>query len=93
MDEIWDYIITDLQNPIAATNVVDGIMDTIDQLEDFAESGAPLSSIANVETDYRFLASGNHLIFYRTSGNEVYVDRVLYGRRDFLRILFEETIS
>ena len=41
-----------------------------------------------MESDYRFLVSGNYLSFYRTYGNEVYVDRILYARRDYMRILF-----
>ena len=53
--------------------------------------GASLSSITDVESDYRFLATGNYLTFYRVYGNDVYVDRVLYGRRDYLRILFGDT--
>ena len=44
--------------------------------------------MADVESDYRFLVSGNYLAFYRAYGNTVYVDRILYGRRDYLRILF-----
>ena len=88
LDEIWDYIVSELQNLSAAERIVNSIMDAVDQLGDFAEVGAPLSSIANVESDYRFLVTGNYLTFYRVYGNEVYVDRVLYGRRDYLRILF-----
>jgi len=88
LNEIWDYIVTELQNPTAAERVVNGIMDIVDQLEDFAEIGAPLSSITDVDNDYRFLVSSSYLVFYRTSGRDVYVDRILYGRRDYLRILF-----
>lgn len=88
MDEIWDYIVSELQNLSAAERIVNSIMDAVDQLEDFAELGAPLSSIAAIDTDYRVLVNGNYLTFYRVSGSDVYVDRVLYGRRDYLRILF-----
>ena len=28
------------------------------------------------------------MIFYRVTGKDVFIDRVLYGRRDYLRILF-----
>ncbi len=91
MDEIWDYIALDLQNPLAAQRVIDGILDAVDLLENFAESGAPLSSITDVETDYRFLVSGHYLVFYRVGNGVVYVDRVLYGRRDYLRLLFGDT--
>ncbi|MGI6404034.1 MAG: type II toxin-antitoxin system RelE/ParE family toxin [Oscillospiraceae bacterium] len=93
LDEIWDYIATELQNPPAAVRIVNAIMDSVDQLIDFAEMGAPLSSIANVESDYRFLVHGNYLTFYRVQGDEVYVDRVLYGRRDYLRILFGDVLE
>ena len=88
LDEIWDYIVSELQNRSAAERTVNRIMDAVDQLEDFAEIGAPLSSIADVESDYRVLVTGNYLTFYRVHEKEVYVDRILYGRRDYLRILF-----
>ena len=50
--------------------------------------GASLSSIADVESDYRFLTLDRVFTFYRVLDNDVYVDRVLYGHRDYLRILF-----
>ena len=91
LDDIWDYIVTDLCNASAAERVVNDILDVVEQLENFSEMGALLTSIANVDSDYRFLVSGNYLIFYRVSGMDVYVDRILYGRRDYLRILFGDT--
>lgn len=93
LEEIWDYIATELQNSSAAVRIVSAIMDSVDQLADFAEMGAPLSSIVNVESDYRFLVNGNYLTFYRVHGDEVYVDRILYGRRDYLRILFGDILE
>ena len=62
-----------------------------EELENPALAGAPLSSVADVESDYRFLVSGNYMVFYRAYGNTVYVDRVLYGRRDYMRVLFGDT--
>lgn len=88
LDEIWDYIAFDLENPAAAAGTVERIMDAIGKLADFPEAGAPLRSVADVDSGYRFLVCGNYLAFYRVEGNEVYIDRVLYGRRDYLRILF-----
>ena len=93
LDDIWDYIVTDLCNASAAERVVNDILDVVEQLENFSEMGALLASIANVDSDYRFIVSGNYLIFYRVSGMDVYVDRILYGRRDYLRILFGDTQS
>lgn len=89
--EIWDYIASELQNISAAERVVTVILNAVQQLEDFAELGAPLSSVADVEGGFRFLVTGNYLTFYRIESGEVYIDRILYGRRDYLRILFGNT--
>ena len=90
LDEIWEYITFELCNPQAAENTINKIMDTVDELENFSEIGSLLSSVADIESDYLFLTSGNYMVFYRVNGQDVYVDRVLYGRRDYLRTLFPD---
>ncbi len=92
MDDILDYIVLELQNRSAAERVIDRIMDAVDQLKSFAELGTPLSSIVDVGTDYRFLVSGNYMVFYRVQGREVYIDRVLYGRSDYMSVLFKDLL-
>ena len=87
LDDIWDYILADLRNSDAAERMVSRIMDAVEQLADFPSIGAPLSSIADTDTDYRFLVTESYMTFYRVLGNDVYIDRILYGRRDYLRIL------
>lgn len=52
--------------------------------------GAPLSSIVDIQTDYRFLVCANYLIFYRYENRIVFVSRVLYARRNYMRILFRD---
>ena len=84
------YITNELCNEQAAVNTIARIMDRIRRLAAFPEMGAPLSSIVDFETDYRFLACGNYTAFYRFENQTVYIARVLYGRRDFMRILFGE---
>lgn len=92
LDDIWDYIVSELQNRSAAEHVVDRIMDAVDQLKNFAEMGTPLSSIADVGTDYRFLVSGNYMVFYRVQDSDVYIDRVLYGLSDYMSALFKDLL-
>ncbi len=89
LDEIWIYIFEELQNPTAAKNTVDRILDTTEKLKEFSGLGPYLSSITDVESDYRFLVCGNYLAFYRVKGTKVSIDRILYGRRNYLRILFD----
>ena len=92
LDDIWDYIVSELQNRSAAERVIDCIIDAVDPLKNFAEMGTPLSSIAEIGTDYRFLVSGNYMVFYRVQGNDVYIDRVLYGRSDYMSGLFKDLL-
>lgn len=88
--DIKDYITMELENPQAALSTVNKITTTMRLLRHQALLGAPLSSIAQAESDVRFLKSGNYLIFYRASGSDVFIDRVLYARRDYLRILLNQ---
>jgi len=52
--------------------------------------GVRLSSIVNIVTEYRYLICANYMAFYRIEGNDVYIIRVLYGRRDYDKVLFDE---
>ena len=88
--EIKTYIEEELLNPDAALSTVGRITRSLRILQTHAEAGALLSSIADVESNYRFLVIGHYLSFYRTLGNEVYIDRILYARRDYMRVLFED---
>lgn len=83
------YITDELCSEAAAINTIAKITKNIRMLSDFPEAGAPLSSTVNMDTDYRFLVCGNYTAFYRFEENTVYIVRVLYGRRDFMRILFD----
>jgi len=93
LEEIGDYIEKTLKSPSAALNTVNRIQDAVDMLADFPLIGSPLSSILKRATDYRFLVCGNFLVFYRPQTDSVYIDRVLYGRRDYMTILFRETLE
>lgn len=89
--EIKAYIAEELGNPASANSIMRKITADIRALKNYAMLGAQLSSIAAVPGDYRFLVTGNYLTFYRVSGTEVYIDRILYGRRDYLSCLFGDT--
>ena len=85
---IREYIANDLDSPKAAANTINKIVKSIRILADFPLSGAPLESIIEFSTDYRFVVSGNYISFYRYLGDMVFIDRVLYGGRDYMKILF-----
>ena len=86
--EIKGYISQELCNPQAAVNLVSKITKKIRGLSEHLGIGAPLSSVVDIQTDYRFLVCANYLIFYRCENGIIFVSRILYGRRDYTRILF-----
>lgn len=87
LDEIWDYISKELSNPDAAEHVVTSILDAVDVLGEFPESGAPLEPHINLDSPYRFVTASNYIAFYRFEENTVYVDRVLYQKRNYAKLL------
>jgi addiction module RelE/StbE family toxin len=89
LNEIKQYITVELGSPSAANRLVANIMKAIRKLNEYPEVGSKLSSIINIETNYRYLVCENYLVFYRTENLNIFVDRILYGRRDYIKILFE----
>ncbi len=90
LKDIKSYIENDLSNPIAASNVIKRIIDDYSRLEFLPHMGPSLSAKVPFDTDYRFNVSGNYLIFYKADEKHVSIYRILYGRRDYLKIIFDE---
>lgn len=90
LKEIKSYIENDLSNPIAASNVIKRIIEDYSRLEVFPHMGPSLSTKISVDTDYRFIVSGNYLVFYKADKEYVSIYRILYGRRDYLKIIFDD---
>lgn len=88
--EIKEYISVKLCNPTAAANVVKKIIKDYKMLPDTPEIGIPLNRKIDVETPYRFIISGNYLVFYQINHDTVEIHRVLYKGRDYFRILLPE---
>lgn len=94
LDGIWDYIEKELCNPSAAQNTVEGIMDKIDILMSFPEAGAKLEFENGLNSGYRYVSFKNYIAFYHLGSDDiVYIDRVVYSGRDYMRILFPNVDS
>ena len=88
LEQTKNYITEELGSESSAIRTVSDILGRIRTLGDFPQIGAPLSSIVKIDTDYRFLVCGNYTAFYRVDGETVFIIRVLYGKRNFMEILF-----
>lgn len=88
LKEIKQYIKDELCTEQAAKNTVAKILKKIKLLSDFPESGSSISAIIGFDTDYRYLVCDNYIVFYRIDNKNVLIVRVLYGRRNYMQILF-----
>lgn len=86
--DIKTYISEELCNPTAASRTVNKIRETYKKLKDAPYIGTSLNAVIDIETDYRYLVSGNYLIFHKVVNDEIRIERVLYGRRNYLQLLF-----
>lgn len=93
LKEIKEYITDELCNPIAANRIVTEIIKDYSLLETSPKLGPSLSSIVHIDTDYRFLVSGKYIIFYKEDDEYVSIYRILYGARDYIKILFSDKLT
>ena len=88
LEAIGEYILGQLHNPSAALRVIRMIHQEIDRLRTFPEMGPRLDSFSPAKK-LRYLVCGKYLAFYETDGDTVYIDRILYGRRNYAALLFD----
>ena len=83
-----DYISDEQERPLTAVKVIEKILNRIEALLDFPDTGALLSPKVNFPTNYRYARAAGYLIFYRHENNYIFIDRIIHGKRDYISILF-----
>ena len=91
LQETRRYISLVLSNPSASKQTMKRITFYLHTLEQFPEAGTSVL-IPGSPAAYRYLVCGSYLAFYHVHNEEVIVDRILYGRRDYLSILLGEEL-
>ena len=91
LKEIQSYIAEDKESPQTAVRVIEKILDRIETLLSFPDSGTQLSPKVDFPTNYRYLREAGYHIFYRHEDNKIFVDRVIHGKRNYLVILFPKS--
>jgi plasmid stabilization system protein ParE len=87
LKEIQSYIAYEQESPQNALKVVESILDRIEALLRFPDTGTLLAPKVDFETNYRYAKASGYLIFYRHENGRIYVDRVIHSKRDYITIL------
>jgi len=85
---IQDYIANEKESPQTALKVIEKILDKIENLLRLPDSGTLLSSRVSFPTNYRYAKAVGYLIFYRHENNQIFIDRIIHGKRNYIAILF-----
>lgn len=87
LKDIRKYISVKLCSPEAAERIVKKIMSAYLSLNEQPYIGAKLNSKVKIDIPFRYLVKGNYLIFYQV-GDNIEIHRIIYGRRDYAKIIF-----
>ena len=88
LEEIQNYVLADSCSLDITEKEIGNILDIVKKLETFPEIGMVLDELVPFKSDYRVLSVKKYLIFYRVDESDIYVDRILHSRRNYIRILF-----
>lgn len=85
LDEIFDYITA--ENPQAADRMLENIMQSLQRLESYPQSGAPLLERSLKKYTFRTVVIDPYIAFYRFIENKVIIYRILHGARKYSLLL------
>ena len=88
LDNIWEWIAIEHEEPSAAERTVSAILDRVDSVATFPFSAPALNSTCLIRSDWHFVEVKGYLVLFRVANERLYVDRVLSGKSDYLRKLF-----
>ncbi|WP_404456028.1 type II toxin-antitoxin system RelE/ParE family toxin [Virgibacillus necropolis] len=85
LHDIFDFILLD--NPAAATKMLEAIFTSIKHLENFPKAGVSLTQNSLKLYSFRMITINPYVVFYRLINDKVYIYRVLHGARNYTEIL------
>ena len=85
-----DYIESELASPMAAKRLVDSVIEKAQLFADVPGAGTVLRTLSGIDTGYRYMLSGNWMVFLKCVDGRALVVRVLYAKSDYMRALFGE---
>jgi len=86
LDRVWAEVYKASKDIEITERYIEELLDKVEKKSDYPKSGAPLY-YENTFTGYYFIVFKAYLAFYRLEKETMLVDRVLFGKSDYMRIL------
>jgi Plasmid stabilization system protein len=74
------------RSPDAAKRIAENILERVEQLQQFAESGSPELRLTNHSKNYHYLVEGNYKIIYLVNNDSVVITRIFDARQNPSRL-------
>ena len=86
LNRVWTEVFEASKDYDITIRYIDDLMDKVEAKADYPKSGCPLY-YEDIFTGYYFIVFKAYMIFYRLDKNVMFIDRVLSGRSDYIRLL------
>lgn len=86
LDRIWTEVFEASKSYDITEKYMNDLMDKIDAKADYPQSGSPLY-YQDSFTSYYYVTFKAYLAFYHLEDTMMLIDRVLFGRSDYIRCL------
>ena len=86
LDRVWAEMYKASKDIEITERHIEELLDKVEKKSDYPKSGAPLY-YENTFTGYYCIVFKAYLAFYRLEKETMLVDRVLFGKSDYMRIL------
>ena len=86
LDRIWAEVFEASKDIDVTERYIEELLDKVEKKSDYPKSGSPLY-YENTFTGYYFVGIKAYLDFYRLEKETMLVDRILFGKSDYMRIL------
>ena len=87
LDRVYAEVLEASGSEETAGQYVIDLMDKIADKREFPKSGAPLYYEGGF-TGYDFVVFKAYMAFYRVQEDRIFVDRIVFGRSDYMRAIF-----
>ena len=87
LDAIVEYITYTLEAPRAASNLLDELEKSINELKAFPLARRLYRPIKPIETEYRILTVKNYLVFYVVLEDIIEIHRIIYKKRNLSQLI------
>ncbi len=88
LDRVWAEVYEASKDDETAVRYIDDLMDQIAEKREFPRSGSPLY-YEGAFTGYYFVVFKAYMAFYHVEADRILVDRVVFGRSDYMRTIFK----